>query len=59
MNFRTLMLYIGLAVLGFYIIGFLLDLAAWALDITLTVGLVLVVIALINKFYESRKVAKK
>ncbi|MDN5274585.1 MAG: hypothetical protein JWP06_486 [Candidatus Saccharibacteria bacterium] len=59
MNFRTLMLYIGLAVLGFYIIGFILDLAAWALDITLTVGLVLVVIALINKFYESRKVAKK
>jgi membrane protein implicated in regulation of membrane protease activity len=53
------MLYIGLAVLGFYIIGFILDLAAWALDITLTVGLVLVVIALINKFYESRNSAKK
>jgi membrane protein implicated in regulation of membrane protease activity len=53
------MLYIGFAILGFYIIGFVLDLASWALDITLTVGLVLVVIALFNKFYESRKAAKK
>jgi hypothetical protein len=59
MKFRTLMLYIGLAILGFYLIGFVLNLAAWALDIALTIGLILVVIALLNKFYESKKNPKK
>jgi CHASE2 domain-containing sensor protein len=58
MKLRTLMLYIGLAILGFYLIGFVLNLAAWALDIALTIGVVLVILALINKFYDSRKNTK-
>jgi CHASE2 domain-containing sensor protein len=55
MKFRTLVLYIGLAILGFYLLGFVLNLTAWALDIALTIGLILVVVALINKFYDSKK----
>jgi membrane protein implicated in regulation of membrane protease activity len=59
MTFRTLMLYIGFAILGFYLIGFVLNLAAWALDVALIIGLILVVTALLNKFYESKKRPKK
>ena len=53
------MLYIGLAILGFYLLGFVLDLAAWALDIALVIGLILVVVAILNKFYDSRKHPKR
>ena len=59
MTFRTLVLYIGFAILGFYILGFVLNLASWALDIALITGLVLVIIALVSKYYDSKKRSKK
>lgn len=59
MKFRTIVLYVGLAILGFYILGFILNLAAWALDIALITGLILVVVALLNKLYESKMRSKK
>ena len=57
MNFRTLVLYIGLAILGFYLIGFILNLAAWALDIALIIGFALVVVALLNTRVGARSAA--
>lgn len=59
MTRRTLLLYIGLAILGFYILGFILNIAAWLLDVALTIGVLLIIVALINKYYDSRKTAKK
>ena len=59
MTRRTLILYIGLVILGFYILGFILNVPAWLLDVALTIGVLLIIVALINKYYDSRKTAKK
>lgn len=50
MNLSKLLLYIGLAIIGFWVLGFLLKLTAAILDIALIVGLVLVVIWLVNEY---------
>lgn len=55
MNFMKLLFYIGLAIIGFWVLGLLLDFAKWILEISLIVGLVLVIISLINQYYESKK----
>lgn len=50
-----LLLYIGLAIIGFWLLGLLLDFAKWVVDIALVVGLVLVIISLINQYFETKK----
>lgn len=54
MKISQLLLYIGLAILGFWLLGFVLELAKWAIDIALIIGLILVIVSLLNQYYESK-----
>lgn len=59
MKLSQLILYIGLAILGFWLLGLLLDLAEGVIGIVLVVGLVLVILSLLNQYYQSHKTPKK
>lgn len=58
MGFTKLLLYIGVAILGFWLLGLLLKLATWIIDIVLVVGLVLVILSFVNEYYENKKKTK-
>lgn len=55
MKFSTLIFYIGLAIIGFWLLGLLFKLASWALHIALIVGLVLVILSLINQYFSNKR----
>lgn len=55
MKLTQLMLYIGLAIIGFWLVSLLFKLAVWAVDIALIIGLVLILIALVEAYWTQRK----
>ncbi|MFA6050635.1 MAG: hypothetical protein WC761_05570 [Candidatus Paceibacterota bacterium] len=55
MTFGKLLLSIGLAIVGFWLLGLVLTIAAWVLDVALIIGLILVIISLINMYIEGKK----
>lgn len=54
MKLPQLFLYIGLAILGFWALNLAFKLATWVAELSLVIGLVLVIIGLINEYYEAR-----
>lgn len=58
MKVSQLFFYIALAIIGFWLLGVAFKLAAWVLDIGLIVALVVVLLAIVNEFWQSRKTAK-
>lgn len=58
MKFSRLVLAIGIAVLAFWVLGLLLKLAGWLIEIALIVGLILVIISLVDQYYQRRKSTK-
>lgn len=57
MKVSQLFFYIALAIIGFWLLGVLLKLAQWILDIGLVIALVIVLIAIVNEFFKGRKPA--
>lgn len=55
MKLTQLLLYIGIAILGFWLLGLLLKIAAWLAEIALVVGLILIIVALIGRYYDHHK----
>jgi hypothetical protein len=55
MTFGRLLLSIGLAIVGFWLLGLVLTIAAWVLDVALIIGLILVIFSLINMYSVGKK----
>tara|TARA_B100001123_G_scaffold402931_1_gene490933 strand:+ start:1004 stop:1186 length:183 start_codon:yes stop_codon:yes gene_type:complete len=54
MKLSQLLLAIGVVIIAFWVLGFLLKLAGWLIEIALIVGVILVIVALVNRYYEQR-----
>ncbi|MGB4759089.1 MAG: hypothetical protein WBP26_03445 [Candidatus Saccharimonadales bacterium] len=59
MKFSQLLLYVLLVIIGFWILGIALSIAKWLIEIALFVTFVLVIVYLVNRFYESHKNKKQ
>lgn len=55
MKFSRMLLTIGLAIIGFWVVGILLNLAKWIIELALIIGLVLVILSIINNYWQSTK----
>lgn len=55
MKLSNLLLYIVLAIIGFWLLSFAVKLAGWVIEIVLVVGLVLVIISLVSQYFDSQK----
>ena len=54
MKLSQLLLAIGVVIIAFWVLGFLLKLAGWLIEIALIVGVILVIVALVNRYYQQR-----
>ncbi len=58
MKLKTLLLSIGVVIIGFWLLGLAFKIAGWILNALLFVGVVFVVFSLIKQYFEDRKKAK-
>lgn len=59
MKLSQLLLAIGVVIIAFWVLGLLLKLAGWLIEIALIIGVIFVIIALVNLYYEHRAATRK
>lgn len=55
MKIKNLLLAVGIVVVGFWLLGLILKVAVWILQILLAVAAVLVVAGLLGRYFDERK----
>lgn len=55
MGIGQLFLYILLAIIGFWLVGLILDVAKWVMEVALCVGLLVVIVWLIGQYLRSNR----
>ncbi len=55
MGIGQLFVYILLAIIGFWLVGLILDVAKWVMEVALFVGLLVVIVWLISQYLRSNQ----
>lgn len=55
MKLKNLLLAVGIVVVGFWLLGLILKIAVWILQVLIAVAAVLIVAGLLGRYFDERK----